>query len=928
MKNLSAESNIKNKESDNLMKILFRYSGAFPLLFVVILLILHQNLFAQQPGKIYGLTSNNIFSINSDGSNLLSSFPFADEGTMPQGEFAEGANGKLYGVTNSGGYYGFGIIYSVAKDGTEYTPLYDFNYKEGAFPSEGVTKCSDERFYGMTRQGGNHDHGVIFSIRPDGSDFSVIHHFNSENGRNPEGGILEGNDGKLYGVASGGGTHDSGVIFSVLKDGSGFKVLHNFNGTDGKNPYAKLLEGSDGKLYGSAYSGGANNRGLLFSISKEGMEFTILHQFYRETGSNPRASLIESSEGRLYGVTLGGGSNGLGTVLSLNKDGSNLTVLHNFVASVGYLPLGRIIEGSDGKLYGTTTGGCCYQYFGTIYSMSKDGMGYSILHNFSRTDGISPGAGLFEDGSGTLYGVTRGGGSDNSGVFFSINREGSEFSVLKSFKRSLQGSLPVGGLTDGGGGDDHFYGMTSKGGTAGFGVIFAWSKTNSEYKVIHNFDNSNAVSPQKNLIVSDDGNLYGVVGEDNDLFKISKDGTGYSIIYDFVSNSFTGNMLEGSDGKLYGTEVGSKSTSGRVFSLSKEGTEYTLVTDFSSVSSSFAVGGVAEGSDGKLYGVTGDGGANGEGVIYAVSKEGNDFAVLHNFNLANGIRPTGILTEGSDGKLYGMTKNGGVSDYGVIFSVTKDGSEFMLLHSFDGQQGMQPLGGLSEAGDGKLYGMTSLGGAFGQGVAFSLSKDGANYSILQSFDGTNGYQPQNSTLILEEIQQKQSQTISFPVIENKSTIDLPFSLDAYASSSLPVSFTSSNPSVATISGNEVTITGAGETEITALQQGDENYQPATPVSQILVVKNELTSIENLSQAKIKIFIYPNPLTSYLYIKKEGFESNQPMSITINDVTGCEVINLTTLEHQPGLDLRHLSSGIYYLRLVQGNFKKSLKFVKE
>ena len=120
-------------------------------------------------------------------------------------------------------------------------------------------------------------------------------------------GIIEGSDGALYGTAQSGSTNNGGVVFKLNKDASGYLVLHHFTGmsADGSAPSAALIEASDGKLYGTTQYGGSNGVGTVFTLSKDGSGYMVLRSFTNSSGDGrcPSAALVESSDGALYGTT-------------------------------------------------------------------------------------------------------------------------------------------------------------------------------------------------------------------------------------------------------------------------------------------------------------------------------------------------------------------------------------------------------------------------------------------------------------------------------------------------------------------------------------------------------------------------------------------------------------------------------------------------
>ena len=162
---------------------------------------------------------------------------------------------------------------------------------------------------------------------------------------------------------------------------------------------------------------------------------TILHSFTGGSsgGSNPYGSVTLSGS-KLYGMTYGGGSFGTGTLFSMNTDGTGFSLLHSFDNSTGAYPQGSLTL-SGSKLYGMTSGGGSFGPYGTIFSVNIDGTGYSVLRSFAGaySDGSAPNGSLTLSGS-KLYGMTYQGGSGNGGAVFSMNTNGTAFSLLRSFR--------------------------------------------------------------------------------------------------------------------------------------------------------------------------------------------------------------------------------------------------------------------------------------------------------------------------------------------------------------------------------------------------------------------------------------------------------------------------------------------------------------
>ncbi len=272
---------------------------------------------------LYGMTSTGgiwgagtIFKIKPDGTGYIKLFDFgggATNGSSPYGDLISDGT-FLYGMTKSGGTNGYGIIFKIKPDGTSYTKLLDFtNIPDGKSPN-GSLIFDGTFLYGMTRYGGINGDGIIFKIMPDGTGYVKLLDFaGSTNGSGPIGSLIS--DGTfLYGTTATGGTNSDGVIFKIKPDGSNYVKLLDFaTFGSGSSPNCSLI--FDGTfLYGMTPSGGTNVNGTIFKIKPDGTNYLKLLDFAGATnGSVPYGSLI-SDGSFLYGMTRQGGQNNLGVV--------------------------------------------------------------------------------------------------------------------------------------------------------------------------------------------------------------------------------------------------------------------------------------------------------------------------------------------------------------------------------------------------------------------------------------------------------------------------------------------------------------------------------------------------------------------------------------------------------------------------------------
>ena len=364
--------------------------------------------------------------------------------------------------------------------GAAVTTLHSFagGVGDGRYPQGSLT-LSGSTLYGMSYVGGSNNTGTIFSMGTDGSGFQLLHSFADApgDGRGPDGALtLSGPT--LYGISSGGGSSDAGTIFKVGTDGSGYQLLHNFAGgaSDGADPFGALtLSGST--LYGMSSDGGSNGFGTIFSMGTDGSGFQLLRSFAGGAGDGrtPYDSLALSGS-TLYGMSFYGGSSDFGTIFSIGTDGSGFQLLRNFAGGVsdGSFPRGSLTL-SGSRLYGMSFRGGSNN-LGTIFSIGTDGSGFQLLHSFTggAGDGADPYGSLTLSGS-TLYGMSYLGGSNNTGTLFSIGTDGSSFQLLESFEGApSEGAYSIGDLTLSGDAAT-LYGMTVEGGAWDQGTIFAAS---------------------------------------------------------------------------------------------------------------------------------------------------------------------------------------------------------------------------------------------------------------------------------------------------------------------------------------------------------------------------------------------------------------------------------------------------------------------
>jgi uncharacterized repeat protein (TIGR03803 family) len=266
-------------------------------------------------GNFYGTTSQSgasgggtVFNITPSGQlSVLYNFTGSSDGAVPYASPIQGTDGNFYGTTTAGGSSGYGTVYKLTPAG-KLTPLYQFDFTTGAYPYAPLSQGTDGNFYGTANAGGSVSCGCgeIFKITPSGK-FALLYAFDGTLGYDPFGPLLQGSDGNFYGTTFNGDTYGGGDAFKLTPSGK-FKVLYTFHGgAAGGNPYAGLVQATDGNFYGVNSAGGKNSFGNIFTITPTG-GYTNLYDFDETTGASPEVTLLQHTNGSLYGDTSSGGT--------------------------------------------------------------------------------------------------------------------------------------------------------------------------------------------------------------------------------------------------------------------------------------------------------------------------------------------------------------------------------------------------------------------------------------------------------------------------------------------------------------------------------------------------------------------------------------------------------------------------------------------
>lgn len=365
-----------------------------------------------------------------------------------------------------------------------------------------MIRANDGNFYVVSSTGGT-GRGTIAKIAPDGT-LSVLHAMaTNDEGYSPYAGVIQGSDGNLYGTTYLGGNKGGGVVYKVALDGT-YTVLANLgqNKQDAVLPYAGLMQAPDGNLYGTTLRGGTSDKGTVFRVSTTGGDFAIVHSFNGQDGENPEGALVVGADGNFYGTTLQGGDGNRGTVFKITPSGT-LTTLYSFpglgafnsagqaVNTTGANPRAKLLLAADGNFYGTAYQGGAAG-FGTVFRMTPTGA-VSVVHAFTGPSfgAAFPLADVTQDAAGNLYGTTEFGGYLNQGAAWRIDTTG-KFSLLHAFGGgTLDGYKPYANLLVQG---SDLYGVTFADSIAGAGAVFKLDQGTATALPVDLFVSSTAIA--------------------------------------------------------------------------------------------------------------------------------------------------------------------------------------------------------------------------------------------------------------------------------------------------------------------------------------------------------------------------------------------------------------------------------------------------
>ncbi len=632
-----------------------------------------------------------------------------DDGAGPW-DLVLGSNGNFYGVTTLGGYTSSGTIFELTPAGV-LTTLYVFCLQsgcpDGAYPSA-LVLGRDGNFYGTTKSDGTGNCGgliycgTVFKITPEGN-FTTLHSFCSQSNcadgdyptRWP---LVQASNGNLYGTTESGGANDDGTVFEITPAGDFTTVL---SGTSSlaTNPMSLIL-GNDGNLYGIASAG----NGSIFKIVISGTRYSVtnLHNFCQQTacldGQYPLAPLMQATNGTFYGTTEVGGSEGDGVVFSLTTGLSSLVAAEPTFGQ----------EGATIIILGTNLTGASSVAFNGTPAV------FDVVSPTEITATVPANA-----TTGTVE-VTLPGGTLSTAVPFQVTPIVSSFSP-----------------TSGPPGTDVTITGTSLAGATSVsfgGVATTVLQVKSSTEILASVPDG-AISGNISVTTA------GGAGVSAGVFSVSASSVSTLASFNESTEGALpeyGALVQGTDGNFYGTTVagGGNKNGGTVFKVTPAGavtTVYSFCSQPGCVDGEAPFAGLMLAANGYFYGTTSEfgNGTQNAGTLFELTPVG-ELTTLYYFcsqsNCADGAAPRTGVIQASNGDFYGTTSAGGTANYGTIYEWNSKTDAFTSLLSATNSLATNP-NGLIQGADGNFYGTSSAGGTNNAGTVFKLVQRGTQVQL-------------------------------------------------------------------------------------------------------------------------------------------------------------------------------------------------------
>ncbi len=730
--------------------------------FVIIILALSCLMTATAQSTLWTTSSaggscslGNILEFNQQTNAVTDQFNFSFvDGLQYFGGLLQASNGKFYGVSFVGGYNNVGALYEYDNSANTYTKKFDMVTATGSKCTGSLIQASDGKLYGVTTLGGANNKGVLFQYDITTNTYTDKVDLDASSGWGVGNQLIQASDGYLYGTGYFGGTNNAGTLFRYDISSNTFTKLFDMTTATGNGPYGSLIQASNGKIYGTTRFGGANSVGVIFEYNITTNTYTDKIDLASSTGNDPQWNMIQAGDGNLYGTTRAGGTNSNGVIFQYNPTTNTYTDKYNFDNTHGSTP-NSLVQTSNGVLYGTTNAGGTSS-LGVLFQYNYTTNTYTVEINLNTPGAVNISSSTILATDGKLYGNSSFGGSASSGLIYQYDIGTNTLVTKYSTRRNPDGASPNCSLTQVSSGN--LYGITMTGGANNKGVIFQYDVPTHTFTNKLDLTSANGSSAQNKMVLAGDGNLYGMTygGGANAfgiIYQYNITNNTYTDVHDFVNNTGMlgiGGMVLANNNKLYGmTSFGGANGNGVLFEYDYTTSSYTKKYDLSSSSGNNSQGTMLLASDGKLYGVNKSGGAHTVGTLFSYDVTSNTYTKLYDFDFNNsgGYQPYSSLIQASNGLLYGTTLSGGANGAGIIFQYNITTNTFTSDFDMDDATGRFQTGDIIQAADGYIYGITQVGGAHNSGVIWKFDPTNNAYTDVHDVVFSEAHSPINSGFV-------------------------------------------------------------------------------------------------------------------------------------------------------------------------------------
>lgn len=342
-----------------------------------------------------------------------------------------------------------------------------------------------------------------------------------------------------------------------------------------------------------------------------------------------------------------------------------------------------------------------------------------------------------------LWGMCTYGGTMNKGTIFKVNGDGTGFSTIFSFD-SITGSNPQGSLCLAP--NNMLYGTANAGGSGNVGTVIKVNPSNNTVTKLLDFNFTNGAFPWGSFMLADNGKLYG--GGINNLIELNPANDQITSLHTFNNategNGFTDRFIQSTlNGRLYGLlAYGGANSSGTIVSYNINTGQVIVEHHFAAANGKTPYGSLYEASNGMMYGMTRNGGPTDDGVLFMFNPANGSYTKLMDFNTTNGKWPWNSMIQVNSAKLYGLVSNGGSVGSGLVFSFDINTNVYNIEFNFNYMNtGALPWQSFIKASDSKLYATLGLGGPNGNGVVFKFDYNTNTYTLVHSFIQAEGQNP-------------------------------------------------------------------------------------------------------------------------------------------------------------------------------------------